>query len=312
MSFFEALQSAGPASDRADKMGLYGWLAGDWTMEGTVHAADGSRHEVQGHIHAGWVLEGRAIQDVWILPGFFHGTTLRVYDPNLDAWHILWSDPLKQYFARQIGRAQGADIVQEGRNEAGEAIRWRFTDITENSFCWLGERSLDDGATWQLQARFLARRTVVPAVKPMLDHVSIGVSDIAAAKRFYDGVLQPLGYRCLYRGPGDAGVWGHRARRCGSTGWRVPCRRMRHPGCISASPRRLGRGSMHFMRRRFDRAGGTTGSRGCVSITVRNITQRSWLIPTATGSRRIMVGRRAIIAQSVMHFTSRSPRNHYG
>ena len=167
MSFFEALQSAGPAGDRADKMDLYGWLVGDWTMEGTVHAADGSRHEVQGHIHAGWVLEGRAIQDVWILPGFFHGTTLRVYDPNLDAWHILWSDPLKQYFARQIGRAQGVDNVQQGRNEAGEAIRWRFTDITENSFCWLGERSLDDGATWQLQARFLARRTVVPAVKPM-------------------------------------------------------------------------------------------------------------------------------------------------
>jgi catechol 2,3-dioxygenase-like lactoylglutathione lyase family enzyme len=176
MSFFEALQSAGPASDRADKMGLYGWLAGDWTMEGTVHAADGSRHEVQGHLHAGWVLEGRAIQDVWILPGFFHGSTLRVYDPNLDAWHILWSDPLKQYFVRQIGRAQGADIVQEGRNEAGEAIRWRFTDITKNSFCWSGERSLDDGETWQLQARFLARRVAVPEVKPMLDHVSIGVS----------------------------------------------------------------------------------------------------------------------------------------
>jgi catechol 2,3-dioxygenase-like lactoylglutathione lyase family enzyme len=208
MSFFEALQSAGPASDRADKLGLYGWLTGDWTMEGTVHTADGSRHDVQGHIHAGWVLEGRAIQDVWILPGFFHGTTLRVYDPNLDAWHILWSDPLKQYFTRQIGRAQGADIVQEGRNEADEAIRWRFSDITKNSFCWLGERSLDDGATWQLQARFLARRTVVPAVKPMLDHVSIGVSDIAAAKRFYDAVLQPLGYRCLYQDPAMLGYGG--------------------------------------------------------------------------------------------------------
>ena len=32
-----------------------------------------------------------------------------------------------------------------------------FTDITPDSFCWLGERSLDEGATWQLQARFLAR-----------------------------------------------------------------------------------------------------------------------------------------------------------
>jgi catechol 2,3-dioxygenase-like lactoylglutathione lyase family enzyme len=32
----------------------------------------------------------------------------------------------------------------------------------------------------------------------MLDHVSIGVRDLAAARRFYDAVLAPLGYRCLH------------------------------------------------------------------------------------------------------------------
>jgi catechol 2,3-dioxygenase-like lactoylglutathione lyase family enzyme len=31
----------------------------------------------------------------------------------------------------------------------------------------------------------------------MLDHVSIGVRDLAAARRFYDAVLAPLGYRCV-------------------------------------------------------------------------------------------------------------------
>jgi catechol 2,3-dioxygenase-like lactoylglutathione lyase family enzyme len=31
----------------------------------------------------------------------------------------------------------------------------------------------------------------------MLDHVSIGVRDIDRAKRFYDAVLQSLGYACL-------------------------------------------------------------------------------------------------------------------
>ena len=36
--------------------------------------------------------------------------------------------------------------------------RWSFTEITADSFHWLGERSLDDGATWQLQAEFFARR----------------------------------------------------------------------------------------------------------------------------------------------------------
>lgn len=31
----------------------------------------------------------------------------------------------------------------------------------------------------------------------MIDHVSIGVRDIAAMKRFYDAALAPLGYSCL-------------------------------------------------------------------------------------------------------------------
>ena len=80
------------------------------------------------------------------------------YDPAIDAWHILWSDPLSQYYARQIGRAHGRDIVQEGTDDAGAAIRWSFTEITPNSFHWRGERSLDRGATWQPQAEFFARR----------------------------------------------------------------------------------------------------------------------------------------------------------
>ena len=33
--------------------------------------------------------------------------------------------------------------------------------------------------------------------KPMIAHVSIGVRDIDRSKRFYDAVLEPLGYKCL-------------------------------------------------------------------------------------------------------------------
>lgn len=158
ISFTSALHADSPASDRADKLGLYGWLIGDWRMDCTVHKDDGTTHKGQGEIHFGWVLEGRAIQDVWILPGVFYGTTLRVYDPGIDAWHILWNDPLRQYYTRQIGRAQGRDIVQLGKNDAGDGVRWSFSDITANAFRWLGEISVDGGATWQLQAEFLARR----------------------------------------------------------------------------------------------------------------------------------------------------------
>jgi catechol 2,3-dioxygenase-like lactoylglutathione lyase family enzyme len=39
----------------------------------------------------------------------------------------------------------------------------------------------------------------------MLNHVSIGVRDLARAKRFYDAALEPLGYKCLSESPGSLG-----------------------------------------------------------------------------------------------------------
>lgn len=39
----------------------------------------------------------------------------------------------------------------------------------------------------------------------MLDHVSIGVADIARARAFYDAVLRPLGYACLYQADASIG-----------------------------------------------------------------------------------------------------------
>ncbi|MGH8237480.1 MAG: hypothetical protein ACREXP_10730 [Steroidobacteraceae bacterium] len=157
-SFQAALHTDRPAADRVEEMALYGQFIGRWTFEGTMRGKDGSTHRGQGEIHFGWVLDGRAVQDVWILPGVFHGSTLRVYDPNIKAWHILWSDPLQQYFSRQLGRANGRDIVQNGSNDAGETTRWSFSEITPSSFRWRGEVSPDGGKSWELEAEFRARR----------------------------------------------------------------------------------------------------------------------------------------------------------
>jgi len=42
----------------------------------------------------------------------------------------------------------------------------------------------------------------------MLDHVSIGVCDLARAKRFYDAALKPLGCTCLSNGEDALGYGG--------------------------------------------------------------------------------------------------------
>jgi hypothetical protein len=154
----QRLHAPGPAADRADKLALYAFLIGSWDAEVAIHPEGAPKRMSRGEIHAGWVLEGRAIQDVWILPGVFHGTTLRVYDPGIDAWHIHWLDPVMQAYPRMTGRAQGADIVQLGRNDAGDTLRWSFKNIAADAFHWSGEISRDGGEHWRLQLEFFARR----------------------------------------------------------------------------------------------------------------------------------------------------------
>jgi hypothetical protein len=157
-SFTDSLLSPAPAPDRADGMALYGWLVGSWTMDAEILRDDGSRFTGAGEIHAAFVLGGRAVQDVWILPGVFHGTTLRIYDPAAKAWHILWNDPVRQVSARQLGRAEGADILQLGDSREGVPLRWRFSEITPASFLWTGDVGGPDGS-WRRQATYRAQRT---------------------------------------------------------------------------------------------------------------------------------------------------------
>ncbi len=168
--FLDALHAEGPAPDRSGNMDLYGWLVGSWELDVTGYRDDGGPRRRPGEWHFGWVLEGRAIQDVWIVPprgarpgdaaanANFYGTTLRVYDPRIDAWHIQWTDPVSQTYLTMIGRKQGGDIVQLGKGAGDTLIRWSFSEITPDTFRWRGEVSADDGASWRRNVEFLARR----------------------------------------------------------------------------------------------------------------------------------------------------------
>jgi hypothetical protein len=162
--FLTALGSEGPPADRAKDMDLYGWLIGSWEMDSVHYRDDGTIEKSDGECHFGWVLEGRAIQDVWIrpkrpAPSTMYGTTLRIFDPQIDGWRILWNDPLNQDHARQIGRPEGKDIVQLGNDARGLKTRWRFTEIAADSFHWIGEERSSENDPWRITYEHLARRT---------------------------------------------------------------------------------------------------------------------------------------------------------
>jgi hypothetical protein len=125
---------------------------------------------MKGEAHFGWVLEGRAVQDVWIMPrcsertahldktNNMYGTTLRVWDPAIQAWRITWINPVSGHREEQIGRRSGKDVVQVGARSNGTPTRWSFTEIAPDSFHWIGEALEPDGKTWKLEGEFRAKR----------------------------------------------------------------------------------------------------------------------------------------------------------
>jgi hypothetical protein len=67
-SFLQVLGSPARSNELTDQEDIYGWLIGGWEATVYDYAEDGTAHESSGEWHFGRVLEGRAIQDVWISP----------------------------------------------------------------------------------------------------------------------------------------------------------------------------------------------------------------------------------------------------
>ena len=168
-SFLDVLRSATRSPEIPPGDDVYGWLIGSWNLDVAVHDDHGNTRQGRGEVHFSWVLEGRAVQDVWISPQRtdrgpgqplgMYGTTLRVYDPAIHAWRVTWLNPVDGACDQLVGRWVGKDIIQEGHAADGTPIRWSFLDITDDSFRWLGERLRSDGVTWWLQVEFHAKRS---------------------------------------------------------------------------------------------------------------------------------------------------------
>jgi hypothetical protein len=166
----DALTAEGPNREHTDALMLFGQFVGEWELDWAAYDDDGQEVSTErGEWIFGWVLEGRAVQDVWIipergrrgradLPEGEYGTTIRFYDPRLDAWLVTWSGPIGRARRTLLARRAGDQILQEGQTEDGQPLRWIFSDISPDSFTWTSVYSLDGEQTWQLREQMHVRR----------------------------------------------------------------------------------------------------------------------------------------------------------
>lgn len=162
--FSDALLAAGPTI--AVSAQLFAPLIGSWDL--VVRWFDeggGVMREEGGEWHFAWVLDGRGVQDVWIVPrrgqrqaerNYEYGTSIRFYDETLDAWRSTWIGPAHGVVHTFLARAEGERIVMQITPGATPRMRWSFEGITEAGFRWRNE-VFEDGL-WRVQQDFVATR----------------------------------------------------------------------------------------------------------------------------------------------------------
>jgi hypothetical protein len=172
--FAAALTCDGPSPELGDVADAFGWLVGGWSAEVLDFDANGQVRRGTGEWWFSWVLEGRAIQDVWIVPvrsermevsgmpnrpsgpNNRYGTSIRWFDRSSRQWKIVWINPVSGTLNQLAGVRNGNRIILDG-NADGQRIRWSFDEIRPESFVWRGE-SRDDSGSWKLEAEFRLRR----------------------------------------------------------------------------------------------------------------------------------------------------------
>jgi hypothetical protein len=168
-SLAAALIAEGPHPSLGAHAETYGRVIGSWRGELHNHMLSGSK-PASIEVDFGWVLDGRAVQDVWVTPARaergaspapalnWFGTTLRVFDPASESWRVRWWDPGRQLALDLEGRRHGDDIVHLGTRE-GRPIRWTFSEMRAETFRWQGHILEPDGVRWTLEVDISLRRT---------------------------------------------------------------------------------------------------------------------------------------------------------
>ena len=156
-AMIRVLGSPNPSPTLGEEAQTFDRLIGSWDADFSFHRDDGTVYHKKGELHFGWVMDGHAVQDLWI--GYptgeqkarTIGTTFRFFDTKLKQWRIVFINPQFNYVVTTQGGREGDRIVLRGLDSDRLPIRWTFSEITPQSFHWTGEKSHDGGKTWVLE-----------------------------------------------------------------------------------------------------------------------------------------------------------------
>ena len=156
-AMIRALGAPGPNPSLGEEAQTFDRLIGTWDADFSFRRDDGTVFHKKGELLFGWIMEGRAVQDLWIgYPTAENkertiGTTIRFFDTALKQWRIVFINPQFNYVIATQGGREGDRIVLRGLDSDGLPIRWTFSEIQPDSFHWQGEKSKDGGKTWKVE-----------------------------------------------------------------------------------------------------------------------------------------------------------------
>lgn len=167
--FTAALISKERSHKIPEEFDYFGQFIGEWDIEWIDNRGTEKERHVKGEWIFSWVLEGTAIQDLFICPSrderllnpqpdAEYGTTIRIYNPEKKSWDVFYGC---RGSVNLLESAKVDDcIVLNCTSIKGEnrKMKWVFSEITDTSFHWSNMVSLDCGETWSVKGELYGVR----------------------------------------------------------------------------------------------------------------------------------------------------------
>ena len=172
LEMVRTLQALGPSPALGEQANVFGRFVGTWDVDYGEIGEDGKMTHFQGELIVGWVMDGHALQDLFIAyptaagKERTMGTTLRFLDSKSGKWHVVYIEPPTNTIFELTGGQEGDRIVLYGKDKQGSLARWSFNDIKNDTFTWRGEGSRDSGKTWRLEEEHHMKRRTASSMNP--------------------------------------------------------------------------------------------------------------------------------------------------